>query len=1104
MADILLWDQRFPDRHPRRLSVNDTLASAAVRAGVAAPVNQADFATLNAGGALDPATPTEIVVEDGFAKRMRRIVVPVSVAAIALSLGIGASVGVPVTPSPTPTPTPAPTISQPSISPTSGTAGSTIFTGTDGTPTNGSITAREWLLNGIVVATGGVFAPTSGQTGTLIYRNTVSGAGGTASNTSTPVTIAAAAATAGALLSLTAANGTVTTDSGFSPTVTGAAIALKFADMGRRHPINDPVFDASKITLTVTDPGYDVSGGAIVPVTRTRTVKGTLPLKNPWPAAWTDIASSVPARSYCWSTAGGVRRAYYTEAGGTKGATAPSHTTDGQTVSDGGVLWTLVANNSYTGFVEQADGADVWVYAMLDMPIYAGSTITSITIDAGAYTVGATSSLAATISGAAITNSSTLPYPSVIPLILTPPHQRTTSGSVRVEVLADHGWGIHYGGGRPIAGIRGRAWNMARTTGSAAVDIVDTSLSTLVTTSSPGAAAVEVFPVVIDTSAVPAGDAFVELEFYPWLGTPLVTRTDCEGADWRGNQNYSLVGTISRNGANFYQLITPGTSAASGGPTGTTVDSAIVDGTCVWNYIGNDSIIQNSPNIPARWHFYNDPADAYKVGYCFVDPSGTATGTAGIFSTFAAADAAKGTLSNCYPTISAAALALETFNNTSGAGKTTHNDAGGGMIYLKAGTHSGFGSSLGTRPRGSVWLYVRADPAASAGSVVFAAGAVKANHPRMWFGEGIASTASGTGTANVFLDRGADNTTAGKRQVTGELVVSGLTTTQFDTAQPYAYRSGLIWTINCRINNAVLFREDANVQYRNVLVAGCYLWGSAGASAIAISTPNLVGNTIYGTNPIRDYRLGSIPTQFSTHADNRVIGRAATSSGMLVKLYASVAGNDTPALGYSQRGNLVKSTNYSGIDKCGEIAADGNNLQSYNVVQTYNTFVGQRLNYGYNDTNYQYHTQWYRGFNVETTTNTVFDSVTHGATLRNGLRCQNYWVVYDVASALNVNLLGSESGTVPGPNTYLGTRKDPSSLYNALNGTTSLYPAQFVQDTTSVAAGSSPADTAGDFRPVAGSVIVNKAARQAKKFDLLGVTRLTDGSGAVGAYERAS
>ena len=49
--------------------------------------------------------------------------------------------------------------------------------------------------------------------------------------------------------------------------------------------------------------------------------------------------------------------------------------------------------------------------------------------------------------------------------------------------------------------------------------------------------------------------------------------------DWLANTAYTLRAFVS-NGANEYELVTAGTSAPSGGPTGT--GSEITDGTCVW------------------------------------------------------------------------------------------------------------------------------------------------------------------------------------------------------------------------------------------------------------------------------------------------------------------------------------------------------------------------------------------------------------------------------------------------------------------------------------------------------------------------------------------
>ena len=60
------------------------------------------------------------------------------------------------------TPTPAPTFTaQPSISPSTGTAGTTTFTATPGTVANGSITSRSWSINGTVISTGLTASPAS-------------------------------------------------------------------------------------------------------------------------------------------------------------------------------------------------------------------------------------------------------------------------------------------------------------------------------------------------------------------------------------------------------------------------------------------------------------------------------------------------------------------------------------------------------------------------------------------------------------------------------------------------------------------------------------------------------------------------------------------------------------------------------------------------------------------------------------------------------------------------------------------------------------------------------------------------------------------------------
>ncbi|GAA0749491.1 fibronectin type III domain-containing protein [Sphingomonas trueperi] len=992
--------------------------------------------------------------------------------------------------------------SVPAVTPTGGD-GQISVAWVDGSNGGSPISSHNIYLDGVLIAspTGASPYVITGLANGTPYSVQVSAVNGVDEGArSSPQSVTPSAApVAGGILALASMNSTLTTDSGAAPDVTGFVVGITFKGMGRRHPINDPAFDASKVTLTVQDPGFDDVGGVITPVTRTRTVKGTLPLKCPWPQPWTALGSTVPARSYCWGMAGGFRRAYYTELGGTKGATAPTHSVDGQTVSDGGVLWTLIPLSQNTGYVEKVSGSDVTVYVVLDMPLFAGSTITGISIGAGAYVVGSTSSLATTGAGVSVTNNSQLPYPSVILNVITPPHQRST-GTMRVEVAADHGWGIHIGGGRPIVGIRATAWDMSRTNSVTLPDIVSTELSTQYTTSSPGGCAVEVFAPTANTAPLPQGDSFFEFVAYPWLGLPFSTRYDGEGADWRGNQNYPMAGTIVRNGSGYYQLKTPGTSAASGGPTGTTLSADITDGTCVWNYIGADNLIVNSRNIQARWHFYNDPSNLYKIGYCFVDPSGTATGTTGVFSTFAAADAAKGTLSNCYANIAAAETALASYHGTAGGGLTTHSDSGGGRAFLKPGTHAGFGTAMGSRTRGSVWFYVQADPSATPGTVIFGNGPVKAGHPRMWFGDGIYATATATGAANIFFDRAADSTAGLVKQATGELVISGMTYTPFDATFGIQWRNGWVWLLNNTYSVAANIGDPKQQQYGHALVAGNNLQGPLGQVAV----PNFIGNTLFCLTAIRDFSAPTVPVMFTMHLDNRIYGPITSPAGVLVFTLAYNAGGNYgyPTLGYSMRGNLIKSSNYGGC-KVAQIAADGLAVPSSNVVITYNSGIGQRYNRAYNDSNAMLHTNWYQGFNLWTSWNTVWDSTGHGSNGPDPSRCQNYWVVYDVASAYNVSLNGSESGTAPAINSYSGMRVAPTSAPYALGGSIT-FASQFVNDTTDVTSSANVSETLGDFRPVAGSVIVNRAAIQAKKFDLLGVARRPDGSGAVGAFERAS
>lgn len=93
MKTILLWDPRFPDRKPTRLMLDDALASACVRAGVAAAADPSEQGALATGAPIDPGSLVEVIVQHGPPQRITRVVMPAAVVAVGAALGICAPVG---------------------------------------------------------------------------------------------------------------------------------------------------------------------------------------------------------------------------------------------------------------------------------------------------------------------------------------------------------------------------------------------------------------------------------------------------------------------------------------------------------------------------------------------------------------------------------------------------------------------------------------------------------------------------------------------------------------------------------------------------------------------------------------------------------------------------------------------------------------------------------------------------------------------------------------------------------------------------------------------------------------------------------------------------
>lgn len=70
-------------------------------------------------------------------------------------------------------------------------------------------------------------------------------------------------------------------------------------------------------------------------------------------------------------------------------------------------------------------------------------------------------------------------------------------------------------------------------------------------------------------------------------GTPAGT-SGTNGQAWAGSTAYALGASRTNDGGKVYRCTSAGTSASSGGPTGT--GTSISDGTCVWDYVGTPSV----------------------------------------------------------------------------------------------------------------------------------------------------------------------------------------------------------------------------------------------------------------------------------------------------------------------------------------------------------------------------------------------------------------------------------------------------------------------------------------------------------------------------------
>lgn len=274
----------------------------------------------------------------------------------------------------------------------------------------------------------------------------------------------------------------------------------------------------SAITVTVESPGY--TNG--VADTKTRTITGTAHLRKPIPPTWAAGQSpTVGARRIRKVTNSQIYSC--TQVGGGTTANAPTHTS-GTVVGADGYGWLYigkVSDNSssiltYMPKITRDDGAgNCKVPYVLSDEIYQGDTITSITVNAGAY--GASN--ASRVGILTWANHSTLGYPPIFVSPLYYPWDIVGNTLVN-ELVVMH---QHGRSGRPVDSVKFIVRNAAGAVAQTGALITDLSLATVATTGNKVQCYKEDMNI---TGLADAGFYSREFEVYPWIGNPYKSHDD--------------------------------------------------------------------------------------------------------------------------------------------------------------------------------------------------------------------------------------------------------------------------------------------------------------------------------------------------------------------------------------------------------------------------------------------------------------------------------------------------------------------------------------------------------------------------------------------------
>jgi|GEM_PF-1873089 len=491
-----------------------------------------------------------------------------------------------------------------------------------------------------------------------------------------------------------------------------------------------------------------------------------------------------------------------------------------------------------------------------------------------------------------------------------------------------------------------------------------------------------------------------------------------------------------------------------------------------------DGSAMPTPNL-TNLVFLNDKTGGYGTVYAYVSPTGN--NTTAVASTNAATAAAAP-----FATIQAAAAKIQIANNAN----FSRNDIGGGIIRLVTGTYAGFGASMSTLAVGKTWLTIEGAPGHDPQEVMFTTGSQKRTASLVKFRNILLKpTVTSQIADHIIIDGVADTSAVTVPQVLcaweNVELVGVDSTPAFSTNQPNIYRIGLRYFLNCRFKNLFSSPTTAygNTCTNTPLLAGCTMDSGGWSPHLAI------GNVLNDGSQLSDV---AGPDTTSVTAPNNLIVAFNTTYGQLSE--ASYCNSRPTTRGAAFVQNIFERIGTTSGVAFG-VGRDGSVQPLNNIIMQYISTTGGRTNFLYNDTgtegipkNGDIRYSILYQFNIKTDT---FSNPTFGP---NGNRIGNWEPVHGVG--FRGNLYTNAAANGPSAPYYSSTSWNGS--YTGLSIKIAQPPA-FVND-QGYSAGNGGN---GDYHLTSASAALNlvPSGLSALPFDLSGVPRRNDGTGAAGAYE---